>query len=133
LGDGTYFPNAEARNFRVFDDSAPDRWGQTLVKRREALAAKDENRKPKTLYAWDFLLDVEDVSRQGALRFHRPDDEAFLAHDTLTVPPVASLKEVATARGGEHVLVVLRLKNGHWVPVRSLSRRKLRTCDVASR
>ena len=96
LGDGTYFPNAEAGNFRVFDDSAPDRWGQTLMKRREALAAKDENRKPKTLYAWDFLLGVEDVSRQGALRFRRPDDETFLAHDTLAVPPVASLKELET-------------------------------------
>jgi serine/threonine-protein kinase HipA len=46
LGEGTYFPNAEAGNFRVFDDSAPDRWGQTLMKRREALAAKDENRTP---------------------------------------------------------------------------------------
>jgi hypothetical protein len=57
------------------------------MRRREALAAKDENRKPKTLYAWDFLLRVEDVSRQGALRFRRPDDETFLAHDTLTVPP----------------------------------------------
>ena len=42
LGEGSYFPNAEAGNFRVFDDSAPDRWGQTLMKRREALAAKDE-------------------------------------------------------------------------------------------
>jgi serine/threonine-protein kinase HipA len=94
LGEGSYFPNAEAGNFRVFDDSAPDRWGQTLMKRREALAAKDENRKPKTLYAWDFLLGVEDVSRQGALRFRRPDEEVFLAHEALTVPPVANLKEL---------------------------------------
>jgi serine/threonine-protein kinase HipA len=86
LGDGTYFPNAEAGNFRVFDDSAPDRWGQTLMTRREALAAKDESRRPKTLYAWDFLLSVEDVSRQGALRYRRPGEEAFLAHEVLTVP-----------------------------------------------
>jgi serine/threonine-protein kinase HipA len=94
LGEGTYYPNAEAGNFRVFDDSAPDRWGQTLMKRREALAAKDEDRKPRTLYAWDFLLGVEDANRQGALRYRRPDEEAFLAHETLTVPPVASLKEL---------------------------------------
>ncbi len=94
LGEGTYFPNAEAGNFRVFDDSAPDRWGQTLMKRREALAAKDEKRKPKTLYAWDFLLGVEDVSRQGALRFRRPDEKVFLAHEALTVPPIANLKEL---------------------------------------
>lgn len=94
LGDGSYFPNAEAGNFRVFDDSAPDRWGQTLMKRREALAAKDEGRKPRTLYAWDFLLGVEDVSRQGALRYRRPGEEAFLACETLTVPPAASLREL---------------------------------------
>ena len=94
LGEGTYFPNAEAGNFRVFDDSAPDRWGQTLMKRREALAARDQERKPRTLYAWDYLLGVEDVSRQGALRYRRADDDAFLAHDTLTVPPVANLKEL---------------------------------------
>jgi serine/threonine-protein kinase HipA len=94
LGEGSYFPNPEAGNFRVFDDSAPDRWGQTLMKRREALAARDEGRKPRTLYAWDFLLGVEDVSRQGALRYRRPGEEAFLAHETLTVPPAASLREL---------------------------------------
>jgi serine/threonine-protein kinase HipA len=94
LGEGTYFPNAEAGNFRVFDDSAPDRWGQMLMKRREALAAKDEGRKVRTLYAWDFLLGVEDVSRQGALRYRPPGDEPFLADETLTVPPVASLEEL---------------------------------------
>jgi serine/threonine-protein kinase HipA len=94
LGEGTYFPNAEAGNFRVFDDSAPDRWGQTLMKRREALAAKDEGRKPRILHAWDFLLGVEDVSRQGALRYRQPNETAFLAHNTLTVPPAASLKEL---------------------------------------
>jgi serine/threonine-protein kinase HipA len=94
LGDGTYFPNAEAGNFRVFDDSSPDRWGQTLMRRREALAAKDEGRKPRMLYAWDFLLGVEDVSRQGALRYRSPGEEAFLAHDTLAVPPAVSLREL---------------------------------------
>lgn len=94
LGEGTYFPNAETGNFRVFDDSAPDRWGQTLMKRRETLAARDEGRKPRTLYAWDFLLGVEDVSRQGALRYRRQGDEAFLAHDALAVPPAAALREL---------------------------------------
>jgi serine/threonine-protein kinase HipA len=97
LGEGTYFPNAEAGNFRVLDDSAPDRWGQTLMKRREALAAKDKRRKPRTLYAWDFLLGVEDLSRQGALRYRSPGNDAFLAHDTLSVPPIADLQELESA------------------------------------
>ena len=99
LGEGSYFPNAEAGNFRVFDDSAPDRWGQTLMKRRETLAAKDEGRKPRTLYAWDFLLGVEDVTRQGALRYRRPGEEVFLAHETMTVPPAAELRELEIVAG----------------------------------
>ncbi|MGH8325763.1 MAG: type II toxin-antitoxin system HipA family toxin, partial [Steroidobacteraceae bacterium] len=67
--------------------------------RREALAAKDEGRRPRTLYAWDFLLGVEDISRQGALRYRHQGEEAFLAHETLTVPPAASLREIEIAAG----------------------------------
>ncbi len=96
LGEGTYFPNAEAGNFRVFDDSAPDRWGQTLMKRREALAAKDEGRKPRTLCAWDFLLGVEDVSRQGALRYH--PRLPFEGRDTTTPDRQRSAVIAASAR-----------------------------------
>ncbi|MGH9524796.1 MAG: type II toxin-antitoxin system HipA family toxin, partial [Terriglobales bacterium] len=99
LGEGSYFPNAEQSNFRVFEDSAPDRWGQTLMKRREALAAKDEGRPPRTLYAWDFLLGVEDLTRQGALRFRYPGEESFLAHESRRVPPVASLRELEVVAG----------------------------------
>ena len=44
LGEGGYSPKSEQGNVRIFDDSAPDRWGQMLMKRREALAAKDEGR-----------------------------------------------------------------------------------------
>lgn len=66
-------------NFGIFLDSSPDRWGQTLMKRREALQAKDERRPARTLYAWDFLIGVQDQTRQGALRFRRPGTETFLA------------------------------------------------------
>ncbi len=94
LGEGAFHPTPELGNFRVFDDSAPDRWGQMLMKRREALAAKDEGRIPQTLYAWDYLLGVQDLTRQGALRFRRPGEEEFLAHEALSAPPVASLREL---------------------------------------
>jgi serine/threonine-protein kinase HipA len=59
-----------------------------------ACAAKDEGPKPRTLCAWDFLLGVGDVSRQGALRYRRTGEDAFLAHEALTVPPAASLREL---------------------------------------
>lgn len=95
LDAGPFFPKPEAGNFGVFLDSSPDRWGQTLMRRREALQAKDEERAARTLYSWDFLLGVHDITRQGALRFRFSDSETFLANETLAAPPVTSLAELA--------------------------------------
>lgn len=100
LGLASYFPKPELGNFGVFLDSSPDRWGQTLMKRREALEAKDEARPPRTLYAWDYLIGVQDLTRQGALRFRVEGEEEFLASGARAAPPVTHLRElesVATA------------------------------------
>lgn len=94
LGEGAYYPKPEQGNFRIFDDSAPDRWGQMLMKRREALAAKDQGRTPRTLYAWDYLIGVQDLTRQGALRFCLPGTGVFLADEALAAPPIASLRKL---------------------------------------
>ena len=96
LDAGSFFPKPEAGNFGVFLDSSPDRWGQTLMRRREALQARDEQRTARTLYAWDFLLGVQDITRQGALRFRFADSASFLASEALAAPPVTSLAELAT-------------------------------------
>ena len=45
----TLLPKPELGNFGIFLDSSPDRWGQTLMKRREALLAKDEAAAPHAL------------------------------------------------------------------------------------
>jgi serine/threonine-protein kinase HipA len=95
LGAGSFFPKPEAGNFGIFMDSAPDRWGQTLMRRREALLAKDEGRTARALYAWDFLLGVQDATRQGALRFRFSEAEDFLANEALAAPPLTSLPELA--------------------------------------
>lgn len=71
LTAGEYFPGGS--NFGVFMDSCPDRWGQILMKRREAVEAREEGRTPRTLGAWEFLLGVQDCTRMGAFRFSRPD------------------------------------------------------------
>jgi serine/threonine-protein kinase HipA len=89
-----FFPKPELGNFGVFLDSSPDRWGQTLMKRREALLAKDQKRPAKTLYAWDFLIGVQDVTRQGALRFRPSGTQAFLDNDAFAAPPVTTLREL---------------------------------------
>jgi serine/threonine-protein kinase HipA len=95
LDAGPFFPKPEAGNFGVFLDSSPDRWGQTLMRRREVLLAKDEKRVARTLYSWDFLMGVQDITRQGALRFRFPDSETFLANEARAAPPVTSLAELA--------------------------------------
>lgn len=94
LDESPFFPKAELGNFGIFLDSSPDRWGQTLMKRREALQAKDEKRAPRTLYAWDFLVGVQDLTRQGALRFRQPGTESFLGDEKMAAPPVTTLREL---------------------------------------
>lgn len=95
LDAGSFFPRPESGIFGIFLDSSPDRWGQLLMRRREALQAKDERRVARTLYAWDFLLGVQDVTRQGALRFRFEGADEFLAHESPAAPPVTSLAELA--------------------------------------
>lgn len=94
LDEHPFFPKPELGNFGIFLDSSPDRWGQTLMKRREALQAKDEKRPPRTLHAWDFLIGVQDQTRQGALRFRRPGTETFLGDERMAAPPVTTLREL---------------------------------------
>jgi serine/threonine-protein kinase HipA len=94
LDEHPFFPKPELGNFGIFLDSSPDRWGQTLMKRREALQAKTERRVPRVLYAWDFLLGVQDVTRQGALRFRPNGGDTFLSHEAMAAPPVTSLREL---------------------------------------
>ena len=89
-----FFPKPELGNFGVFLDSSPDRWGQTLMKRREALQAKDQKRTAKTLYAWDFLIGVQDFTRQGALRFRPSGTHVFLDNAAFAAPPVTMLREL---------------------------------------
>ena len=94
LDEHPFFPKPELGNFGVFLDSSPDRWGQTLMKRREALQAKDEKRTPRTLYAWDFLIGVQDLTRQGALRFRLADTDEFLGNEKIAAPPITTLREL---------------------------------------
>lgn len=94
LDERPFFPKPELGNFGIFLDSSPDRWGQTLMKRREALQAKDDKRTPRTLYAWDFFIGVQDLTRQGALRIRRRGTTVFLGDEKLAAPPVTTLREL---------------------------------------
>ena len=94
LDDAPFFPKPELGNFGVFLDSSPDRWGQTLMKRREALHAKAEQRVPRNLYAWDYLIGVQDHTRQGALRFRLAGTQKYLGDESMAAPPVTTLREL---------------------------------------
>lgn len=65
--------------FGSIGDSAPDRWGRMLMRRAERKLAQSERREPRTLGEIDFLLMVDDESRQGALRFAEEAGGPFLA------------------------------------------------------
>lgn len=94
LDASPFFPKPELGNFGVFLDSSPDRWGQTLMKRREAMQAKLDKRTPRNLYAWDYLIGVQDLTRQGALRFRLVGTEQFLGNESMAAPPVTTLREL---------------------------------------
>ena len=84
--------------FGIFSDSCPDRWGRTLLKRKEAMLARSEGRKPKTLTETDYLLGINDITRMGALRFRTDENGPFLADDTENaVPPWVALRDLEYA------------------------------------
>ncbi len=95
---GTQHLSTGKKNFGIFLDSSPDRWGRVLMVRREAINARMESRKAKTLFEEDYLLGVFDAHRMGALRFKKDANGPFL-HDnaSLASPPWTSLRELEFA------------------------------------
>lgn len=95
---GRQYAPADKLIFGMFADSCPDRWGRLLMKRREAIIAKKEERKPKTLTEIDFLLGVYDETRMGGLRFSTSNGGAFLSDDKeLATPPWTTLRKLESA------------------------------------
>ncbi len=68
LGPGS-FHSSGLREFRAFGDCMPDRWGRNLMLRAERQRAREDERTPRTLFEIDMLVGVDDIARQGALRF----------------------------------------------------------------
>jgi serine/threonine-protein kinase HipA len=85
--------------FRAFTDPAPDRWGQTLLRRAERARARREGRIPRTLTGVDFLALVDDQTRLGALRFQdaTATEKGFLSSGGKPIPPVLALPKLLSA------------------------------------
>lgn len=81
---------------RAFADSAPDRWGRNLIEKAERTRAREKGIGLRRLDDLDFLLGVSDDTRQGALRFRRQGESAFLSRPS-SVPRLISLPELLHA------------------------------------
>ncbi len=98
LFTGRQYLPSDKKIFGVFSDSCPDRWGRLLMQRKEAIAAKNEVRKPKALTESEFLLGVYDETRMGALRFSLGEKDIFLSSDKeLAAPPWTTLRTLESA------------------------------------
>ena len=98
LFEGRQYTPMNKQLFGVFSDSCPDRWGRLLMRRREAVLAHRENRKPRQLTETDYLLGVHDEARMGAIRFATEKGGPFLsAEDEMAAPPWVMLRDLEAA------------------------------------
>lgn len=99
LFEGYQYPQiGEQSSFGFFLDSSPDRWGRMLMQRREAIRARTERRRPKSLMDSDYLLGVHDEQRMGAMRYRLSAEGPFLSAEVeLAAPPWKSLRELEQA------------------------------------
>lgn len=84
--------------FGCFSDDLPDRWGRTLINRREQILAREEKRPVRRLSSFDYLVGIEDYSRMGGLRFKDSlDGEYINASEVLRIPPLTDIRELIAA------------------------------------
>ena len=95
---GLQYTQPDKDIFGCFSDSLPDRWGRTLINRREQIAAVEENRPVRRLSSFDYLVGIDDFSRMGGFRFKETPDGDFLNSDNeLSIPPLTNIRELIYA------------------------------------
>lgn len=97
VGPGPFYTQPTRALFGAMGDSAPDRWGRVLMQRAERSKAREEGRAPHTLQEIDYLLKVNDESRQGALRFSEQEGGSFLSDGPQEIPPLIDLPALLAA------------------------------------
>lgn len=84
--------------FGCFSDALPDRWGRTLLNRREQITASEEKRVPRRLTSFDYLIGIDDASRMGGFRLASNPGGQFINSDaTLRIPPLTNVRELMRA------------------------------------
>ena len=81
------------RLFGFLQDAMPDRWGRRLIDKRERLSAEQEKRPVRHMTDMDYLVQIDDTTRMGALRLR--DGERYLGTEfaDTPVPPLTYLRE----------------------------------------
>jgi serine/threonine-protein kinase HipA len=98
LGPGPFYTAPDKSMFGALGDSAPDRWGRLLMRRAERRRATKAGETPRTLREIDYLLRVDDETRQGALRFSQKEGSPFLAeHGPARIPSMIELPRLLSA------------------------------------
>ena len=78
--------------FRALEDTAPDSWGERVIRRAHA-RLRQQDRETPALEPVDFLMWVDDEARAGALRLFHPQAKVYLRSGGTHshVPPLAEL------------------------------------------
>lgn len=98
LAGGQIYARAGAdRLSGSFVDCSPDRWGKLLMDRREAIEAREQDRRVRNLREWDYLVGVNDESRMGALRLWDNEEQVYRDARGLSSPPITDLRELEAA------------------------------------
>jgi serine/threonine-protein kinase HipA len=86
LTEGAFHTADNQSLFGSIGDSAPDRWGRLLMQRA--------NETGHTLTELDYLLGVNDETRQGALRFSAEEGKYLAPCGKNAIPPLVKLPEL---------------------------------------
>ena len=84
--------------FGCFSDALPDRWGRTLLNRREQVLAEMDRRPLRRLSSYDYLIGLDDCSRMGGFRFkENPNGDFINAGENLRIPPLTDVRALIAA------------------------------------
>ena len=84
--------------FGCFSDALPDRWGRTLLNRREQIQAEEEKRPVRKLSSFDYLIGIDDYSRMGGFRLKKELNGSFInCEQSLRIPPLTDIHSLVVA------------------------------------
>jgi len=113
---GVQYATAGSDIFGYFSDVLLNRWGRTLLNRREQILTQEEKRPLCRLTYFDYLLGIDDYSRMGGFRFKESVDTEFINSTSLRIPPLTDIRELeAASKEIEQSEERNELTDGSWI------------------